>query len=235
MAPPIATLSAAIGVPALILILTHLKSLPLAYTFRSWLLLRSLVKRATMAQLCPDPLFTVVSQDYRCLLDDIDYNQHMNNSTYNKMLDFSRIHLLYAVFPKMMMEPNHNIFGHNAGVLTLFKKEIAPFQQYTIQTRVWTWNQKWLWLQHRFVIPAEGDQTEPTVACVAVSKLVFKRASGKTVSPAEVLELCGHFVNNPTVEERRARNWETAANLLKLDTLFTDRDSWENTLCLSML
>lgn len=48
------TVSVAAGVPALLLVLGHLKSLPLAYTLRSWWLLRSLVKRAKQLKLEPE-------------------------------------------------------------------------------------------------------------------------------------------------------------------------------------
>lgn len=48
------TVSTAVGVPALLLVLAHIKSLPLAYTFRSWWLLRSLVKRAKKNGLKPE-------------------------------------------------------------------------------------------------------------------------------------------------------------------------------------
>ncbi|KAI9271605.1 HotDog domain-containing protein [Phascolomyces articulosus] len=219
MPSTLTTASAAIGVPALLLLLTHMKSLPLAYTFRSWWLLRTVIKRAKANKLKPEPLFTVVSEDHRCLYDDIDYNQHMNNIMYNKNLDFGRIHILYTVLPRVMMEPHHHLFCHNAGVMCVFKKEIPPLSNYTIQTRIWTWNQKWMWLQHRFVLP-NGD-----VACYAVSKLVFKKTNGKTVPPTDVFELCGHALDDQ-VEERRKRNWEVAGNLLEMDALVKDPFSW---------
>ncbi|KAG2221636.1 hypothetical protein INT45_001161 [Circinella minor] len=213
------TLTAAIGVPAFLLLLTHMKSLPLAYTVRSWLLLRKVIKRAKANKLEPESLFTVVSEDHRCLYDDIDYNQHMNNGMYNKNLDFGRIHILYTILPRVMMEPNHHLFCHNAGVMCVFKKEIPPLSNYTVQTRVWTWNQKWLWLQHRFVLP-NGD-----IACYAVSKLVFKKTSGRTVPPSDIFELCGHELD-AGVEERRKHNWDIAGNLLELDGLVKDPFSW---------
>ncbi|KAI8968244.1 hypothetical protein BDF20DRAFT_916795 [Mycotypha africana] len=214
-----------VGVPAALIAITHLKSLPFAYTVRSWLLLKALIKRAKQHDLKPDPLFTVVSQDHRCYLDDIDYNQHMNNSMYNKVLDFSRIHILYTIFPKVMMEPDHHLFGHNGGVVTLFRREIPSLAKYKVQSRIWTWNEKWLFLQHRFVLVDDKN----TVACLAVSKIVFKKLSGKTVPPADVLELCGHDItNNKYVEERRSRNWETAQHILSLDKLREDPYAWSN-------
>lgn len=48
------SVSAAIGVPALIIVLSHVKSWPLSYTLRSWWLLRSLVKEANERGLEPE-------------------------------------------------------------------------------------------------------------------------------------------------------------------------------------
>lgn len=114
-----------------------------------------------------------------------------------------------------MMEPDHHIFAHNAGVFTLFKREIPPLQAYTIQTRVWTWNEKWLFLQHRFIIEHENGNL-PTVCCIATSKIVFKQTSGKTVSPMEIFKLCGHPYDDVQVEKKRSENWEIAKNLLTM-------------------
>jgi hypothetical protein len=68
---------ALVGVPAALITVAHINSLPFSYTIRSWWLLRALVKRAQKFNLEPEALFTIVSQSQRCLWDDIDYNQHM--------------------------------------------------------------------------------------------------------------------------------------------------------------
>lgn len=95
-----------VGVPTLLVTLAHMNSLPLAYTIRSWWLLRTLVERAKKVNLEPEgelykkdtkikggihsktkDLFTTVSQELRCMWDDIDYNQHMvRHSTKSKYL-----------------------------------------------------------------------------------------------------------------------------------------------------
>jgi hypothetical protein len=131
-----------------------------------------------------------------------------------------------VVVPKVMMDPDHHIFAHNAGVFTLFKKEIPPLSPYTIQTRIWTWNEKWLFLQHRFLLD------EKNIVCVAVSKIVFKRASGKTVPPMNIFDLCGHIFNNE-YEDIRKKNWETAHQLLSMDKLFGDE--WDGPVFASKL
>lgn len=156
-----------------------------------------------------------------CLFNDNFYLK----STYNKKLDFSRIHLLYVVLPRIMMEPNHHIFAHNAGVFTLFKKEIPPLQPYTIQTRIWTWNEKWLFLQHRFIMTKPDGSI--AVCCIAASKIVFKLVSGKTVSPSEIFQICGHYdtIHDKQVEYKRRKQWEKAKHLLSIQH---DENDWNN-------
>ncbi|KAI9322265.1 hypothetical protein BX666DRAFT_2022765 [Dichotomocladium elegans] len=218
-APSVSTI---VGIPALILLLAHVKSLPLAYTIRVWLLVRAATKRAKANNMKPEPIFTVTREDHKCLYDDVDFNFHMNNGMYNKVLDFSRVHLLFTLFPRVMIESTHGIVCHNAGVVTLFKKEIPPLSTYQVQTRILTWNAKWLWLQHRFMLPS-GD-----IACVSVSKLVFKKSNGKTIPPAQLFELCGHSLSDPAIEERRQANWDLVEGILRLDALNNDTYDWNS-------
>lgn len=49
----------AIGIPVGLLVTTHLKSLPFAYTVRSWFLLRALIKKAKENNLQPDGKMTL--------------------------------------------------------------------------------------------------------------------------------------------------------------------------------
>ncbi|CAO3636086.1 unnamed protein product [Cunninghamella blakesleeana] len=144
------------------------------------------------------------------------------------MLDFSRIQVLYSIFTRVMMESNHNIYGHNGGVLTLFKKEIPPFQKYRVESRIFTWNEKWLIIEHRFVF--DNEKGDLVIACRALSKIVFKKGSGKTVPPSQVLEICGHDLSNPETERRREKHWDLAKHLLSLDTLFKDDYPWDSKL-----
>ncbi|KAI9279870.1 HotDog domain-containing protein [Sporodiniella umbellata] len=212
------------AVPIGILALSHIKSFPLVYTFRSWLTVRSVIKKTKKNKLRPEPLFTTISQDHRCYLDDIDYNQHMNNGMYNKMLDFSRIELLYSIFPKVCIVQDLHIFGHTGGVVTLFRKEIPPFAKYRVQGRLYAWNNKWFVIQHRFVLD------DGTVACYALSKIVFKKLSGKSIPPEQILEICGHNVNDKEIIERNAHNWETAQHILCLDKATEDPYPWTSKL-----
>ncbi|KAI8972282.1 hypothetical protein BDB01DRAFT_730423 [Pilobolus umbonatus] len=199
-------------------ILLHIKSMPLVYTVRLLILFRVLLQRAKANKLKPRPLFSIMTEEHRCYLDDIDYNRHMNNSMYNKALDFSRFHFLFSICPRVLVEPQ-DVFAHNGGVITLFIKEIPSLSKYKVESRIWTWNEKWMFVQHRFL--RAGDQ----VACIAFSKLVFKTASGKTLQPKAILELCGHEMTE-AVEERRAFNWNTAKHILALDETKRDPYAW---------
>lgn len=53
----IPTQALAVGIPVGLLLVTHLKSLPLAYTVRSWFLLRALIRRAKENKMKPDRMY----------------------------------------------------------------------------------------------------------------------------------------------------------------------------------
>lgn len=55
----ISTTALVVGIPVGLLITTHLKSLPFAYTVRSWFLLRALIKKAKQNKLEPDRKYSL--------------------------------------------------------------------------------------------------------------------------------------------------------------------------------
>ncbi|THC98401.1 hypothetical protein EYZ11_002120 [Aspergillus tanneri] len=98
------------------------------------------------------------------------------------------------------------------GVSCVFKREIKPFQQYEIWSRVLTWDEKWLYIVSYFVIGGtgkavmeslhtqgqKGTNFNPNKAILAssVSRYVFK--DGRiTVRPESVL---GHNDLYPVTE-----------------------------------
>lgn len=71
----------------------------------------------------------------------------------------------------------------------------------------------------------KAPDDEIVVACVALSKLVFKERSGKTVPPATVLKICGHGVGDEERERRRVRAHAFLEGLANTEKLFDER--WE--------
>ncbi|KAF9965328.1 hypothetical protein BGZ70_005041 [Mortierella alpina] len=135
--------------------LMHIKSLPGVYTVRSlyyFVQPRSLLYYVKPGYR-PQPrvgLLGTKRYHSRVWFDDLDLNIHLNNSSYNKMMDFARIDLCTSLFPSWQHLHKFDIML--AQTVLLFKAEVPRFSKYTITSRIFTWDDKWIWIQHRFSI-----------------------------------------------------------------------------------
>ncbi|EXX71711.1 hypothetical protein RirG_076030 [Rhizophagus irregularis DAOM 197198w] len=89
-----------------ILILLNIKSFPLAYHIRTVPLILETFKNRNNNNEDRD-LFQATESTYSVLFDDLDTNRHMNNSSYNKVLDHARGHFFAASFANYMW--NHKL------------------------------------------------------------------------------------------------------------------------------
>ncbi|KAF8926931.1 hypothetical protein EDD21DRAFT_384733 [Dissophora ornata] len=130
----------------LLILLMHGKSLPGVYTLRSisYFIKAWNMKKPSIGLLEPCRYHS------RVWFDDLDLNIHLNNSSYNKMMDFARIDLCTRLFPGWQVE--HKFDMCLAQTVLFFKAEVPRFSKYTITSRIFTWDDKWIWMQHRFSI-----------------------------------------------------------------------------------
>ncbi|KAH9983048.1 hypothetical protein BJV74DRAFT_777907 [Russula compacta] len=80
--------------------------------------------------------------------DDCDYNWHLSNSSYPKILDSARMKSALAIFP---------YYGRAGGWIALagthfhFIREIPMFARYEVRSQIVGWDHKWFYIVHRFV------------------------------------------------------------------------------------
>jgi acyl-CoA thioesterase FadM len=80
--------------------------------------------------------------------DDCDYNRHLSNSSYPKVLDMARMKSALIIFP---------YYARTGGWIALaathfhFIREIPFFARYEIRSQIVGWDHKWLYIVHRFV------------------------------------------------------------------------------------
>ncbi|KAH8093064.1 hypothetical protein BXZ70DRAFT_897800 [Cristinia sonorae] len=157
---------------AALLFLLNIRSWPLIWHFKVWrpiwryqfrflffrlsLALKSKKeKQAAMEKWFDDLLqvgkspFEVVSK-YRTWAgpDDCDFNMHLSNSSYAKLLDMARFNAVLSFMPTGF------IAGAWMGVgATHFKylKEIPIFSTYEMRTSIAAWDQKWMYVLTRYV------------------------------------------------------------------------------------
>ncbi len=151
-----------------------------------------------------------------------------SNSTYFSDLDIARSHLLCTLFSVGIEEarkPNSSSIGGgntNFGVALgavscSFRKELRPYEQYEMWTRVLSWDRKWLYLVTHFVrkdkvkprafslYPSQNadttelkqlDKKEDAIVASALSKCVFKKGR-LTIAPETMLQASGLLPPRP--------------------------------------
>ncbi len=147
---------------------------------------------------------------------ECDMYLHKSNSTYFSDLDIARTDFMCFILKKAYLYYNKKNgrypFTPVAKVQISFKKEIKPFQRYTVNSRIVAWDDKWIFVLSKFMINdpksvkraiIQGDSKSipaktgnkvldkySTVAAVALTKYVLK--NGRiTIPPEEAFEICG--------------------------------------------
>lgn len=134
--------------------------------------------------------------------NDLDLMGHMNNGRYLTVTDLARMEMLIRAGLWQAMR-QRGIYPVLAGETIQFRKALLPFQRYEIRTRTLGWDEKFLYVEHRFV---QGD-------ALAALALVKVRVIGRgRPRPAEVLRtVCADLpdVNmNQVIEEWNASTEE---------------------------
>ncbi|KAH9170385.1 hypothetical protein EDB89DRAFT_1978700 [Lactarius sanguifluus] len=80
--------------------------------------------------------------------DDCDYNWHLSNSSYPKLLDLARTNSVLHIFPSFVLAGGGFAL---AGTHFQFLREIPMFARYEVRSQIVGWDQKWLYVIHRFV------------------------------------------------------------------------------------
>ncbi|KAJ7210522.1 hypothetical protein GGX14DRAFT_625914 [Mycena pura] len=174
---------------------------------------RQVVKRertARISRVGKNPLEATTSYTSWAGLDDCDYNFHMSNSAYPKILDMVRMKAALQHLPQYLRTGGFLVL---AGPTHL--REIPILTRYEARVSIASWDDKWLYLVARFVtfpgkkkassatqsslgplIPLK-ERDGATVHCVSINQFVFKQGR-ITVPPALALAFEGYSNLLPT-------------------------------------
>lgn len=148
----------------------------------------------------------------RVLPNDLDFNMHMNNSRYQTVMDLGRVDFifrtgLYQEMKKIKAMP----------VLSTAKMRyripLAPFQQYDLETRMVCWDDKWLYIEHRFII-AKGERAGVIAAIGLVKGAFYSRETKETVPTQKLLEITKLEQESPKFPEYILQ-WSQSDNALR--------------------
>ncbi|MGH2340954.1 acyl-CoA thioesterase [Segnochrobactraceae bacterium EtOH-i3] len=88
----------------------------------------------------------------RVWLNDLDLNFHMTNGRYLTLMDLGRLDMLARAG---LLRPilRARWMPVVTGVTIRYRRSLAPFQKFHLETRLTGWDEHFLFLEQRFVIP----------------------------------------------------------------------------------
>lgn len=119
---------------------------------------------------------------FRVWPNDLDVNLHMTNGRYLTMMDMGRFDLsirggLAGIAMRQKWAP---VLGSSA---VRYRRSLMPFAKYHLESRIVGWDEKWFFMEQRFV--CKGD-----VYAIALTKGLFKRGKS-TVPTREIADILG--------------------------------------------
>jgi acyl-CoA thioesterase FadM len=126
---------------------------------------------------------------FRVWPNDLDFNLHMNNGRYLTLMDLGRVDLMVraGLLPYIRREKWQPMLG---SCTIRFRRGLAPFERYTLSTRILCWDEKWVYMLQRF------EQQNGKVAALALVRGLFTSPHG-SLKPAEVLKVLGITATSP--------------------------------------
>lgn len=148
-----------------------------------------------------------------CVLpNDLDFNMHMNNGRFLTVMDLGRLDLILrsGLFKVMIKQKSVPIL---ASAKIRYRLSMNPFQKYTLQTQILGWDDKWFYLEQRFVMAA-GPLSGQVAAIGLVKGCFFDQQNKTTVPTADVLHMIGYDRPSPALPPHITA-WQEAEDALK--------------------
>lgn len=146
------------------------------------------------------------------LPNDLDFNMHMNNGRYLTIMDLGRLDLILrtGLLKIMLRQKSVPIL---ASAKIRYRLSLDPFQRYDLQTQILGWDEKWFYIEQRFLMGSGPQQGE--VAAIGLVKGCFFDSRNKTTVPSrDVLEAIGHPHPSPLLPPH-ITDWQKAEETLK--------------------
>lgn len=148
----------------------------------------------------------------RVLPNDLDFNMHMNNGRYLSVMDLGRLNLIMraGLLGQMVRRGAGPVL---AAMQMRYRLPLGPFQIFDLETRVLCWDEKWVYMEQRFMI-AGGPKAGAIAAIGLVKGGFFDSRSGKMIPTGDLLALMRTNPQSPEFPSY-VREWIAAEEALR--------------------
>jgi acyl-CoA thioesterase FadM len=122
------------------------------------------------------------------LPNDLDFNGHVNNGRYLTLADVGRMDFVLRS-GALRVALAHRALPIVGDAFARFRRDLRAFERFELQTRILGWNEKWFFLEHRFV-------RRRRVLGVVLIRGLWKASTG-VVTPEVFAEAMGVDKNSP--------------------------------------
>ncbi len=148
-----------------------------------------------------------------CVLpNDLDLNGHMNNGRYLTIMDIGRMDFVLRVKLAGYVIKNGYIPVLSSAKMR-YRLPLLPFQKYDLRTRIICWDDKWVFMEHRFVIV--GGKKDAAVAAIGLVKgSFFDKKTRATIPTAHILKAIDYTQESP-IAPAFIEEWQKAESALR--------------------
>ncbi|MGC1520857.1 MAG: thioesterase family protein [Steroidobacteraceae bacterium] len=137
-------------------------------------------------------LLSTTRVNLRVWPNDLDVNLHVNNGRYLALADIGRLQW-FVQTGALGVARKRQAFPVVGDAIAKFRRDLKVFQRFEIHTRLLGWNEKWGFIEHRFV------RNHRVIGVVAI-RGVFKGPEGP-LDPGMLLTELAHAASSPRLPE----------------------------------
>jgi acyl-CoA thioesterase FadM len=143
----------------------------------------------------------------RVLPTDLDLNLHLNNGRYLTLMDLGRVDLIVRM--GVVGELRRRRWNPVIASLTVrFRRSLGLWQTFAIHTRLVCWDERWFYMEQRFV--RQGEEVAR-----AIVKAAFVGPEGR-VLPQQLVDASPWALESPPMPEG-VRMWVGAEEAIRSD------------------
>lgn len=147
--------------------------------------------------------------------NDLDFNGHMNNGRYLTLMDLGRLHLVFRT-GLMGIVQREKLAPTLAAAQMRYRMQLLPFQPFDLETRVLCWDDKWVYMEQRFLY-VKGPKAGAVAAIGLVKGAFYDRRTKTTMPTSDLLAKIGQTRESAPFPEY-LKDWIVSEDALRAVT-----------------